>query len=414
MRRSLGILLGGLLLLLESCGSSGAARSESDVADGGAIETDGQAGAPIDGAATDAAVDAATVPPGNGPPRVELGAPIQASDGVWTQVDFPEGYCRNHAQAHLAVHLNSQSKKIAIYLEGGGACFSDASCLFTIDGPSYMLGGGIFNFKNPNNPIRDWNIFYVPYCTGDVHGGSNPAGVPGPSTGPQNYTGYTNLQLYLSRILATVPDATDELLTGVSAGGFGAGLNASLVMGNAPASVERFTILDDSGPPLSNQYIRPCLQDTWRKVWGFDNTFLKDCGTACPSQNDYIYDWSKYLLSRYAKGAFAPKFMAGLLSWDGDSTISSFFGYGANDCTKQSPLTSAQFRSGLLDFRTMIQSETSSFGTYYVPGTSHTFLTLDGSPGSQGGLYNTEIDGVKLTNWINDLLAHKQAAHVGP
>ena len=35
-------------------------------------------------------------------------------------------------------------------------------------------------------------------------------GDPGPLTGPQNFTGYSNLQIFLSRILATVPDATDE------------------------------------------------------------------------------------------------------------------------------------------------------------------------------------------------------------
>ena len=30
---------------------------------------------------------------------------------------------------------------------------------------------GIFNRLNPTNPIRDWNMVYVPYCTGDIHGG---------------------------------------------------------------------------------------------------------------------------------------------------------------------------------------------------------------------------------------------------
>ena len=75
------------------------------------------------------------------------------------------------------------------------------------------------------------------------------AGNPGPLTGPQDYTGYPNLKLYLSRILATVPDATDELLTGSSAGGFGSGLTADLVARNAPATVQRFTILP--GPMTS-------------------------------------------------------------------------------------------------------------------------------------------------------------------
>lgn len=357
-----------------------------------------------------------------GPPEIPPGTPITAPDGMWTEVDFPDAYCRDGMKAHLMAHLNSASKKIAIYLEGGGACFNDTSCsLLTFDVPSYVLGQGIFNFKRTDNPIGDWNIFYVPYCTGDVHAGANPTGYPGPLTGPQKYTGYSNLKSYLSRILATVPDATDELLLGSSAGGFGAGLTADLVARNVPASVQRFTLLDDSGQPMSSQYIVPCLQDQWRKVWGFDDTFLKDCGAACPTSNDYVMDWMQFLLDKYAKGPFAPKFMGGLISWTGDSIISTFYGFGANNCTATTPvaLSSAKFEAGLLEFRGKLQGQTSSFGTYYAGGTSHTFLLQDSSgvfqgTGLLGGLYDTQVNGVRLVDWIKDLVDHKQAPHVGP
>ncbi len=353
---------------------------------------------------------------------IPLGMPISAPDGVWTSVPFPQAYCRDGSAPHLMVHLNSASKKTAIYLEGGGACFNDDSCkLLTIDLPSYVLGQGIFNFTRTDNPIRDWNIFYVPYCTGDVHAGSNPAGNPGPLTGPQNFTGYSNLTIFLSRILATVPGVTDELLVGSSAGGVGAGLTADLVARNVPASVERFTMLDDSGQPMSSQVIVPCLQDTWRKVWGFDATFLKDCGAACPTSNDYVSDWIQFLLNKYAKGPFAPKFMGGLISWTGDAIISTFFGFGANNCTATTPIPvgAAQFEAGLLDLRTNLQSQTSSFGTYFAAGTSHTFLLMDSGglvqgTGLLGGLYDTQAGGVKLVDWVTDLVNHTQAAHVGP
>ncbi len=408
----------GAILVLAGCGSSGAVTG----ATGGNGGNGGSGGAPgpsADGGAGDAADGGAA---DSGLPEVPLGAPIQAPDGVWTDVPFPDAYCRDGSAAHLMVHLNSSSKKFAIYLEGGGACFNDASCkLLDIDLPSYVLGEGIFNFTRTDNPIGDWNIFYVPYCTGDVHAGSNPAGVPGPLTGPQDFTGYTNLELYLSRILATVPDATDELLTGSSAGGFGVGLTAGLVARNTPASVERFTMLDDSGQPMSSQYIVPCLQDTWRQVWGLDNTFLKECGAACPTADDYVFDWMQYLLDTYAKGPFAPRFMGGLISWTGDSVISTFYGFGADNCTVTAPvpLSGAQFEAGLLEFRSTVQAQTTSFGTYYAGGTSHTFLLQDSSGVFQGtdvlgGLYDTQVGGVTLVQWINDLLGHTQATHVGP
>lgn len=377
--------------------------------------TSGLGGGTSTGTGTGGAVDA-------GPPEITPGTPITAPNGVWTNVPFPEGYCRDGTPAHLMVHLNSSSKKVAIYLEGGGACFNDATCkLATIDLPSYVLGQGIFNFTRADNPIGDFNVFYVPYCTGDVHAGSAPAGYPGPLTGPQSYTGYSNLKHYLSRILATVPDATDEVLLGSSAGGFGVGLTADLVARNVPASVERFTLIDDSGPPMSSQVIAPCLQDQWRKVWGFDNTFLADCGAACPTPNDYVHDWMQFLLNKYAKGPFAPKFMGGLVSWTGDGIISSFFGFGANDCTAATPIPigAPQYEAGLLDFRSMVQSETSAFGTFYQGGTSHTFFLQDSNglvPGTGllGGLYDAQVGNVRLVDWMSDLIHHKQAAHVGP
>jgi hypothetical protein len=353
---------------------------------------------------------------------IPLGMPITAPDATWTNVPFPQAYCRDGTQAHLMVHLNSASKKLAIYLEGGGACFNDTTCkLANVDLPSYALGQGIFNFGRADNPIHDFNVFYVPYCTGDVHAGSNPMGNPGPLTGPQNFTGYSNLKLYLSRILATVPDATDELLVGSSAGGVGAGLTADLVARNVPASVERFTLIDDSGPPMSSKILVPCLQAEWTQVWGFGSTFLKDCGAACPSSNDYTYAWMKFLLNKYAKGPFAPKFMGGLISWTDDAVISSFFGFGANNCMTTVPIAvgAAQFEAGLLDFRTTVQAESALFGTYFAAGTSHTFLIQDSSglvqgAGLLGGLYDTQAGGVKLVDWVSDLVTHKQAAHVGP
>jgi hypothetical protein len=413
------------LALFGACSSSGPTTSANSYIDSGAPDTYVPPSEPASASGEPGAIEAGPALESgaldSGIPKVPIGAPIQAPDGTWTQVLFPDGYCRDGEQAHLMVHLNSKSKKVAIYLEGGGACFNDASCkLMTFDGPSYLLGQGIFNFNNAANPIADWNIFYVPYCSGDVHAGSNPRGNPGPISGVQNYTGYTNLQLYLSRIIATVPDATDGLLTGSSAGGVGVGLTASLFARNAPASVERLTLLDDSGQPMSSQYIQPCLQDLWRTVWGFDNTFLQECGAACPTHNDWTLDWMQYLLNTYAKGPQGAKFMGGLISWTSDLVIRTFYGFGANNCTVPVPvpLGDAQFEAGLLGMRSLLQGQTTSFGTYYAAGSAHTFLLLDNAiwvgTNLVGGLYDTQVNGVKLTDWISDLLAHKQAPHVGP
>jgi hypothetical protein len=113
--------------------------------------------------------------------------------------------------------------------------------------------------------------------------------------------------------------------------------------------------------------------------------------------------------------------MGGLVSWTGDAIISTFYGFGANNCTSSVPvaISGPVFEAGLLDFRSKIQAETSLFGTYYAGGTDHTFLIQDmgglvQGTGLLGGLYDTQVNGVRLVDWINDLLAHKQAVHIGP
>jgi hypothetical protein len=37
---------------------------------------------------------------------------------------------------------------------------------------------GLLDRANPQNPVRDWSLLFVPYCTGDVHSASN---VPQPA-----------------------------------------------------------------------------------------------------------------------------------------------------------------------------------------------------------------------------------------
>src|SRR5262249_46178950 len=161
------------------------------------------------------------------------------------------------------------STKLFIYLEGGGACFNGVSCIGnsgsfgSTDFNSWKTGGGtsgIFDATNAANPVKDWNAVYVPYCTGDVHAGNltgvNISGIGGPQN--QSFVGYANVGLYMSRIVPTFTGVTEVLLTGESAGGFGALYNYDRVAQDfCPTPV---VLVDDSGPPMSDTYLAPCLQ----------------------------------------------------------------------------------------------------------------------------------------------------------
>lgn len=318
------------------------------------------------------------------------GEPITAEDFEWTWVSFPDAKCRDGSSTGIGVNLNSASDRVMIFLQGGGACFNGLSCPFNFssygeddfNGPN----GGIFNRDNPNNPVADFNFVFVPYCTGDVHSGNRPNSMV-PGVGVQQFMGYANMVRYLDRIVPTFPDAEQVLLAGASAGGFGATLTTDLVRKTfGPVPV---TLLDDSGPPLSGNYIAPCLQALWRDLWGLDQTLLADCGSDCPDDSDFMLDFAKHL------GTVYPGEPAALISSRQDEVIRLFLSFGENGCNGGF-YSGTKYSEGLDDLASQLAGP--SFGTYYIAGNQHT--VLEGA-----GFYGTTVSGVPLTQWVADLLA---------
>src|SRR5215831_3475391 len=206
----------------------------------------------------------------------------------WTWVPFADAKCRDGSSTGIAINPHPDSDKLMIFLQGGGACFNAATCadnpssfsaadFAALDVPAcgsqeevphgcISVNNGILDRTNPANPVKDWSYVFVPYCTGDVHGGNNPAGTVAGIAGTQQFVGYFNMGLYLARLLPTFPGITRVLLTGVSAGGFGSVAAYGPVSRAFPSA--QVDMLDDSGPPMSAPYFAACLQDLQRQTWG--------------------------------------------------------------------------------------------------------------------------------------------------
>ena len=317
----------------------------------------------------------------------------------------------------------ARSKKIAIYLEGGGACFNDASCkLLNIDLPSYVLGQGIFNFTRADNPIGDWNIFYVPYCTGDVHAGANPTGYPGPITGPQDFTGYTNLELYLSRILATVPDATDELLMGSSAGGFGVGPHGG---------PRRAQHAGERGAVHAARRLRPADVEPvhralppGRVAQGVGASTTPSCRAAArPARPGRLRVRLDAVPARHVREGRPPRRSSWAGSSRGRATPSSAPSTASAPTTAPSPRPSRSAAPS--SRRGSSASDRGAADDHAVrhvlrgraprtPSSSGQSSGLLQGVGLLGGLYDTAGRRRAPGRLDDDLLAHKQAAHVGP
>ncbi|HRF94738.1 MAG TPA: hypothetical protein PLZ51_06085, partial [Aggregatilineales bacterium] len=77
------------------------------------------------------------------------------------------------------------TSKLMIYFQGGGACWDGFTCgaigqfasryeVPDLAGVGELTNNvGFFDYENPENPVADYNAVFVPYCTGDVHGGDS-------------------------------------------------------------------------------------------------------------------------------------------------------------------------------------------------------------------------------------------------
>jgi hypothetical protein len=350
----------------------------------------------------------------------------------WAFVPTAGAKCRDGSDTGMAVNLNPASKKVLIFLEGGGACFNSITCngnaakygqaefdaaLAKADpkagfnGNGQAASNGIMSRGDDKNPVKDWNMFYIPYCTGDVHAGNNPAGMIKGVTGPQMFVGYNNVKVDLDAIKAMVPGATDVFLSGMSAGGFGAALNYEQVAAAFDPLV--VNMIDDSGPPMEDPYLPECLMQQFITEFGFDSTVVAACGDDCKADGglDVAHFGTNYFMHL---GKKYPKAILGLMDSTADKVIAGqFFAFGAQNCTTYLPTLQSDFTAGLLDVRSKMAFDT-NYGDFLFQGQDHTSIqylldtrtsgTADPEAGTQP---------VVLVDWVTQMLAGKASTN-GP
>ena len=381
--------------------SAGASTGLDEPTTGGG----GSSGTDAGGSASESDSDGTT-----GEPSPYDGEPLpHADDGVWTWVDFPGAKCRDGSPTGIGVRYGAGAG-VAIYFEGGGACFNTLTCGLNPDSfgaaefEAFKASGhgGLFDDGNPDNPLADWSFIFVPYCTGDVHAGNRAEATVAGVLGPQQFVGYNNVGQFLDRVVPTFLGKTDHVLvTGQSAGGFGAAFNYDRIAEAFPN--DKVTLLDDSGPPMADGYLAPCLQKQWRDAWGLDETIPADCANCFPEDGGGIVNLAQYLGEKW------PDQRMGLISSLNDDTIRFFFGFGENDCQSIVPASvpAETFAMGLADLRDDWMDEPAgTWGTFYLSGSQHTWLGGDSYESATSG-------GVKLIDWVGDLLAGT-TANVAP
>lgn len=220
---------------------------------------------------------------------------------AWQKVELPGTVCGNGSQYKFFARRTS-SPNLLFFFEGGGACWDYDTC----SGRAGVLGAAnpngipddymtrftakyvspIVNGADPGIPLRsrtdlptkDWNIVYMPYCTGDTHIGNRSATYVDP-TGQQpplawRHNGYVNTRAAAEWAHGQFPSVGKLLVTGFSAGG--TATSSAYFFVRSAIRPQRGFMLNDSGPVYpapSADFNSRGLHDQIRQSWNLDSVF---------------------------------------------------------------------------------------------------------------------------------------------
>jgi Pectinacetylesterase len=306
-------------------------------------------------------------------------------DQAWNRV-APGGDCQCADGSDFSFWMRKANpKKVLLYLQDGGACYSAKTCaperdLYNTSVKEGPIGkGGIFDFVDDRNPFADYSVVYVPYCTGDVHIGDTTAKyAPGLTV---RHKGYVNGSAALDHLAGTFPDAAEVVVIGESAGSIAAPLYAGLVSDRLPDA--RITVLaDGSGAypdtPVINRVISRWGGDTaiprWPENprlgpgrWSFPGLFVQS-GRHDPhivfARHDYAYDAEQ------------------------NSRLSRV-GIAAEDLLARIDANETEIEDAGVDLL-----------SYIAPGDEHTAL-------SDGPFYTETVNGESLVDWVTSIIEGK-------
>ncbi|HEX6243770.1 MAG TPA: pectin acetylesterase-family hydrolase [Polyangiales bacterium] len=420
-----------------------------DDADAGQPEAGMDAGddATLDARAPDASEADSTTPEASTPDssvQPDTGAPDSAAPdagrptskplptgqkyGEWTWVEVSGALCRDGSPA--GYYHRRGDDNLMVFLNGSGACMDKFFCdliprnvnqsmyqetlldtsLNLIRGPDPVRqtppAEGIFK-RDQRNPIANWSMIFVPYCTGDVHAGQNPNGVV-PNAGAQKFVGYTNLGLFLDSFGPSFVDTQRVLLAGSGAGGFGVLLNFDRVQRFFDAQGAKVSAITDSGLPFQDAYLEACLQKRWRDLWNLNASLPADC-TGC--RNADGGGLATGLGTYMFKEKYASRMLGGVITSNQDEVVKVFFSAGLDGCTVDTGLEAIaqtaglgrypgdRFPKGVNDVITNVAGA-DNVAYYVINGSRHMHLM-------RPRYYEQNNLGQSIADWVADVIAGK-------
>ncbi len=217
-------------------------------------------------------------------PDAPTGNPVRDSYRTWEKIEIPGTTCGNGSQYKVFANFSDTSENLAVVMEPGGACWDYDSCTGAngirgaanvngVDDDHYVLAQVISPFLNrfsDDSPTRDWNLIYLPYCTGDVFTGNRVVTYEDErDVGPDvtfHHAGHPNITAITAWLDTQFTRVPKLLVTGCSAGGVGALVNYHFLR-KGLHGVAKSYLLDDSGPIFPSDSFSGPMHEKIREAW---------------------------------------------------------------------------------------------------------------------------------------------------
>ncbi len=264
------------------------------------------------------------------------------------------------------------SAELMIFLEGGGACWSDL-CAATEAAAPGIPPFGILNPDTPGNPVASWNTAYLPYCDGSIFSGDIDIDLDDDGMTDRYHRGLKNLSAALDVVANSFPSPERILLTGNSAGGFGTDYALPLVRKLYPeVPIE---LVNDSGVGIS----RPGLTEQFVEEWN-SGAFIPTSCDNCIGEDGHLTDYHKWQLGEDGN------LRMGFLSTRQDTVIADVFvGIGGE-----------AFEAELIpEMEELEEAYPERFRSFIADGNSHTFIQAQ---------FDLEVQGTSVKEWIGLML----------
>lgn len=310
--------------------------------------------------------------------------------GEWKEYSYDaakkQAICLGGTPYQVNVHTGT-TNKLLVYLEEGGACWNSVTCWVAYDGAgsAKRVAGsasseGILDLGNAQNPFKDWNIVYVPYCDGSVHSGNNIVDYAD-HDGPTYHHGLQNISAALTVAQSEFPNPDMIVVSGSSAGGYGTlqGYGVTRLTYQSTPII----VFNDSGPGLQNPDPAQAGADQDRiENWKYTQYFPASC-SQCTEQTAYLADWA---IDRDRDLRVA------LFSYNHDNTIPVYLGMDANS-----------FETLLLEVSGDIHDRHPDRSKRFIKtGNGHTVLELP-------DFYTLAIGDAKIRDWTEAFLSDGSA-----